>query len=115
MTMASYHPQDILAKVPEDRQLTVIANNIGSNWEMLAAYLFVDGSTVVVDQLVGEHQRSSMRVYYLLLRWRSEAEDATLRALFGKMQKCGPLNVTWVKIAKELGVSVEDILACKEM
>ncbi|XP_060561631.1 uncharacterized protein LOC132721361 [Ruditapes philippinarum] len=102
-----------LAKTASDKDLSNIAECIGSNWEMLAPFLIERNLTASVEQIKVDHKQIRQRVYYLLKKWHTQTNDPSLAHLFHSMYKASTsVTIDWNEIAYKLKVTIQDIQAC---
>ncbi|XP_052760705.1 heat shock 70 kDa protein 12A-like isoform X2 [Mya arenaria] len=91
---------DVLSRIPDDKELSLVANEIGNGWELLAASLGL--STPFVQRLKIDHNGdSSQQIFHMLIKWKqAKAMDATFRNLFKEMK--ASLSVDFHEICTKL-------------
>lgn len=78
----------------EEKDLSKIAQVLGSDWEVVASELGL--KTVDIDRCKMDNHTTTMRVYAALYKWRnSVASGATLEALVQVLSGCQCTTIDW--------------------
>ncbi|XP_060603251.1 uncharacterized protein LOC132756249, partial [Ruditapes philippinarum] len=80
-----------------EKQLSKIAQSIGSNWELLGSELGL--SIAEINQISMDHDTCSVRIYKMLLKWKDkQQENATVNTLLQAMKSTKSLIIEWDEV-----------------
>ncbi|XP_053383887.1 uncharacterized protein LOC128550043 [Mercenaria mercenaria] len=92
----------------EAKELSLIAENIGQNWEILGSHLGINPATI--DQIKMDHRSARMQIFYMLLIWQQQyGPDATLQTLLFAMKDAESVYINWngikdnIAMARDIG------------